>query len=348
MRAPVLLLLKAVALASPLALTAAVYVACDPFRVLRHYEFGDYYDDAAPVELNRDYVSLQLFWKYEPVKHFDSFILGSSRSFPFQCDAWQRYIAPATPFHYPAASENIYGILKKLLYLEQNHIPLRHVLIEAGMPALAGATARYDAPHRLPYELTGESWVDFEGGFLKAFFSDLYFLKYMDYRARGRVDSFSSDALAIRRGAIRIRPETNDMLWPATDRELQRDEGAYYANHPDDFPPRSDAAPPCADPVIHAAQISVLGQIRGILARNGTDYRVVLTPEYRQICLNPRDLGQLMAIFGQDHVVDLLGVNEYTRDRSSFYDGTHVRLPVAEKILADIYTHGDAKSASQP
>src|ERR1700690_1124571 len=178
-------LARAVLLSAPLAIALATYVAYDPFRVLRHYDFGDYYDDAAPVELNRDYVSLQLFRKYNPTARFDSFILGSSRSFPIHCDAWARHLSGGRAFHYPAAAGNIYGIAKKRECLENSGVRIENALVEvtSGLP---GAEPRGDGMHCLPYELTGESWLEFQAIFVKTYFSEFYFLKYIAYAYTGK------------------------------------------------------------------------------------------------------------------------------------------------------------------
>src|SRR5690349_4368884 len=96
-------------LAVPLLSVVAIYVFCDPFKVLWSHDFGNYYDQAAPVELNRDYASLQMFLKNNPEQKYDSFILGSSRTFPLHADTWQKFVPGMHPFHYPAASENLHG-----------------------------------------------------------------------------------------------------------------------------------------------------------------------------------------------------------------------------------------------
>src|SRR5687767_9165252 len=92
---------RATLLSLPLFFFVGTYLVCDPFRVLRSYDFGNYYDDAAPVELNRDYVSLEMFLKRNQEQHFDSFILGSSRSFPLHCETWKKFVPGMRPYHYP-------------------------------------------------------------------------------------------------------------------------------------------------------------------------------------------------------------------------------------------------------
>lgn len=329
-------LIRAALLSAPMVLIVGVYLVRDPFRVVRHYDFGDYYDEAAPVELNRDYVSLELFRKYNPQKHFDAFVFGSSRTFPFHCDSWGRYLRGASPFHYPGASETIYGIEKKLEYLDGEGVPIRHALLELST-ALAGVTPRYDVTHRLPPALTGESWLDHQAANLKGYFTDFYFLKYMDYVARGRVDGFNRSVLGIARGDVHIDPATNDFYFAWFDRALAADSQAYYRSHPADFPPRDATPPPCADPAIGPEQRALLEKIQAIFKKHRTDVRIVLSPDYRQVCLAPADVAALKELFGADRVFDYTGVNPWTADRNNFYDMGHVRPEVADRILAEIY-----------
>jgi hypothetical protein len=51
---------KLLMLAFPLLPITAIYVVDDPFKVIGRYKFGNYYDDQV-AELNRDYVSTEMF-----------------------------------------------------------------------------------------------------------------------------------------------------------------------------------------------------------------------------------------------------------------------------------------------
>ena len=336
--------LRAGLLGMPCWISLATYVIRDPFMVLRHYEFGNYYDEAAPVELNRDYVSLQLFRRFYPTEHYDSFIFGSSRSFPFRCRDWERHLADGHAFAYPAAAENLYGIVKKLEYFEKSGVRIKNALLEV-TTGLAGAEPRWDAMHRLPYELTGESWLDFQATFLKAYFSDFYFLKYMLYTTTGKRAAFAKTALGIERGQVRIEPRTNDYIFASNERELSQDGSAYYARRSAVFGPRAPS-PPCASPAIGLAQQAILDEIRAIFDRQRTRYRIVLMPIFDQVCLDPGDRRKLDATFGRDNVFDFTGVNELTEDEHNFYDGGHVRVEVASRIL-DVVYGGAARPADR-
>jgi hypothetical protein len=337
-----LFLLKAALLASPLLLATLLYVVCDPFRVLYRYEFSNYYDEAAPVELNRDYASLQIFSKNYAQQKYDSFVFGSSRSFPIHCDSWQKYVPGARPFHYPAASENLLGIAEKVRYLDERGVALKHVLIEAHTVALADVAPRSDVTHRLPYEISGESWLDFQGAMLGGYFTDLYFVKYGEYKLTGHVRPYAKSALGIKRGSVRVDPLTNDYFFEAYERELADNEDAFYERRASQFPPHDGPAPPCSAPVIGREQEAKLAALRRIFDKQGTEFRLIISPHWDEICIHPDDLNKLHALFGDGVVSDFTGRNEISKDRRNFYDAGHVRPRVADQMLEAVYRGGQA------
>ena len=159
-------------LAVPLLTVVAIYVFCDPFKVLWSYDFGNYYDQAAPVELNRDYASLQIFLKTIRSRSTSRLSLGARVPSPFTWILGKNSSLESRPFHYPAASESLYGILLKLRYLNANKIPLRHAIVEMSM-GLVGGSARTGYGHIFPHLLTGESWLEFQYRFVRSYFRAL-------------------------------------------------------------------------------------------------------------------------------------------------------------------------------
>jgi hypothetical protein len=330
---------RAALLSAPLLITLSLYAVWDPFRVLWRYDFRDYYDEAAPVELNRDYVSLEMFLRNNPRERYDSFLLGSSRSFPLHCATWQKYVPGIKPFHYPAASENLQGIFLKLKYLSENGYPLKHVIVETAPVSLRDLSARVDTTHRVPYRLTGESWLDFQGAYLSWYLKDAFFLKHADYKLNGQVRPSARKMLGIRRGQVKIDPLTNDYFWAELERELAADEEAFYARFDQRYPrPQAQGGPPpCEPPAIGDVQRGVLLSIREIFAKHGTNYRIVIPPVYDRVCTDPRDVAILGEIFGSENVFVFTGDNETTREKRNFYDINHVRPFVGDKLIATMY-----------
>jgi hypothetical protein len=325
---------RALLLAAPLIFAMVIYLANDPFKVLYHHDFGNYYDQAAPVEINRDYVSLTLFRKNDPEQHFDSFIFGSSRSFPLHCDTWKKLVPGIRPFHYPAGSENLEGVYLKVKYFHENHVPLKHVILEMWAPGYHDLSRRRDHIHRLPYLLTGESWLDYQGGVLGSYFQALFFAHYDYYKVTGHVHPSSKSKLAIYPGMVRIDPSVNDYFWAAEERELAESEDAYYAKRADRFK-RADT--PFWPPGIGPAQRHHLEEIRDIFREQHTDVRLMIPPTYDQQAIGPEDLAILREMFGAENVFDFSGRNEWTEDMHHYYDPGHVRPYIGDKLLAAMY-----------
>ena len=56
--------------------------------------------------------------------------------------------------------------------------------------------------------------------------------------------------------------------------------------------------------------------------------------------MNPADVEQLKNIFGAKIVYDFSGINQYTYDIRNYYDGSHYRPCLGQKLLDRVYaTH---------
>jgi hypothetical protein len=325
---------KAFLLGLPLLVCLGVIVLDDPFKVIWPHEFGDYYNDQ-PFELNRDYVSTELLLKHYRQEGYDTFIFGSSRSFSYHCDELLRLLPDSHPFHYPAASENLYGVYRKVKFLDRLGVPLRRVLLVLDYWALSDVTSRQDHLHMLHPAVSGEGRLHFQAAFLKACFSDLFIVKYIDYRLFGRIRPYMRGMFMIYPGQFRIEPAANDFFFEAYERALASDPGGYYRTHKHLFP--RGRPPLVSDPAIKAVQRRYLEEMQAVFARHGTDCRIVINPQYDYPALNGRDLQALQEIFGRDRVFDYSGVNRFTENQSNFYDFAHYRPFVANAILREVY-----------
>lgn len=101
---------KCLFLASPFILLLGLYVVKDPFMVLREYEDYDHPEVRYP---HFGYMTWKKYKKYDPVKHYDSFIIGASCSAAFQSYEWKRYIK-GTPFRLLGSNENLYEAAAKI------------------------------------------------------------------------------------------------------------------------------------------------------------------------------------------------------------------------------------------
>ncbi len=80
----------------------------------------------------------------------------------------------------------------------------------------------------------------------------------------------------------------------------------------------------------------MLKEIKRILKKNNTNYKVVLTPLYEQIKYNPTDLIFLKNLFGSN-LYDFSGKNSYTENQTNYYESSHFKPVIGDSILAIIY-----------
>jgi hypothetical protein len=328
---PGLLAVKLLMLGLPLLLILAIYVADDPFRVIRRPEFGNYYDDQV-YELNRDYASTEMFFSRHPTTKYDTFIFGSSRSFSYYCDDLQSYLPGSRPFHYPAASENLYGIYCKIKKLDESGVDLKNVLIVIDGWAMADLTSRTDHLHILHPRVSGDGWFNFQLAFVKAFLSRQFLFYYLDYRIWGQMRPWMRE-IFIEKGRVRIGPATNDFYFEREERQLREDEDAFYERRRHLFDAADSPRPRSAEPVLKADHEWYLREIEAIFRRHRTNFRIVISPLYDQPELHPKDCEILERIFGKSNVCNFSGVREITENRRNYYDPGHYRPSIARMIM---------------
>jgi hypothetical protein len=81
----------------------------------------------------------------------------------------------------------------------------------------------------------------------------------------------------------------------------------------------------------------MLSNIKRILDANATSYKIVISPLYDQEKLDAADLHILQSIFGRDRITDFSGKNDITSNVRNYYEESHYRIPVAQKIMDSIY-----------
>lgn len=323
-------------LGAPLMICVGAVLVGDPFKVIYPHTFGDYYNDQ-PYELNRDFVSTELLLSRYRQSPPDAFVFGSSRSFPYHCDSWRQHIPQARCFHYPAASENLYGIYSKIKLIDRLNLRVAHALLIMDYHAF-DVESRKDHLHILHPQETGEGWLNYQTTFLKACFSKFFILKYIDLKLTGRVHSYTRDIFQIEPGIVRIDPDSNDYFFEAEERQLTADEEQFYQKRALLFPSKETLGEREAEAVIGEAQLRYLTEIKAIFDKDRSDYKIIISPLYDQVSLNRADLARLENIFGKARVFNYSGKNDITVNMRNFYDPDHYRPFIADAILRDAYS----------
>ncbi len=94
------------------------------FRLLDPFKMHGFYDNyiyPSPTA-NKGMVSLRNFTRYDPVRHFDSFITGSSVSCNYLVEDWQRHIGTQSrPFHFDSSGQTITSLTTHCRVPRQPH-----------------------------------------------------------------------------------------------------------------------------------------------------------------------------------------------------------------------------------
>jgi len=306
-------------------LISTVYFCLDPFRVLYSYE--NYYEHAI-AGLNRDYVSSEMFLKNYSKYHYDSFIFGSSRAgVGYSHATWKKYLPKnANNFAFDASSESIYGIYTKLKYIDDHQIPIKNALIII----CRDHTFNRDADHKglLLFmkhpTIIGESKLEFQKTCFSRYWHIHFLHCFFDYILTKKYKPYMGNYIPKEENTT-YNPISNE--WKLIERTIS---------------PHTFYERPASERVYSIRQINekqqfMLKEIRRILEKNHTNYKVVISPLYEQTKFNPADLSVLQACFGEN-LYDFSGKNSFTDNTDNFFETSHYRPCGRDSILRIIYT----------
>jgi hypothetical protein len=331
-----LFLSKAVIALLPFVIVLGIYVYEDPFKVLRSYE--RYYDsgEAVRVVLNNDYLATEIVRTQWALRKYDSFILGSSRSRFFEMADWQQYIQSTNCFHFDASTESLFGVHKKIHYLDSIGAGISNALIVLDHNLLSVTNNHQSHLLRKHPALSGESPLIFHAVFLKAFLDVNFLTAYLSYLTSGRIDEKVSKERILDTMEIDYDAYFNEIRFRQIEAMIATNQQSYYSEKKNLFYERSTMLR-YADQVIDAARLSMLSEICVTLRKHRCRYKIIISPLYNQKKINPDDFRLLQNIFGADNVYDFSGINNFTQSHTNYYETSHYRPHVAREILKTIY-----------
>ena len=307
------------------------YLYFDPFKVLMHYN-----DYSSPYVIsNRDYISTTMFINKYKENNYNSFIFGSSRTIAFRPNSWCKYLSVKDkPFMFDASGESIYGIYTKLKYLDSLHVEIKNAIIILCRDASFNNSENEKGHLFIKHPSTsGEGVLGFHLEFFKAYLSPKFLFNFYSYKILGAYKPFMSGYIENRK--ITFDTITNEINIIDQETEIIQNPTEYYARRKEMFFERTGER---TDSVhrINNKHISMLKEVRRILEKNNTDYKVVLSPLYEEIKFNPSDLSLLKKEFG-NHLYDFTGKNSFTDIKTNYYEISHFRPIIGDSIFNVIY-----------
>jgi len=313
-----------------------LYLAEDPFKVLYHHD-KYYFDNTKEIPLDRDFVSTQMFLENYDTYKYDSFIFGNSKSLSFKCDDWSKFIK-GNCFHWDASGESLFGILRKLEFLENKKIPVRNCIIVLDSATVAETTGGKGHIYIMHPLVSRDSKLLFQFEFLETFLSHRFFTMYIAEKFGLHVSAFLDydDIRDIH--VFNYHPISNDITFTYAEEEMNKNEDDYYRKYSRYFFDRSAYANTRYEPLIGDVQNRMFTEMEEILRRLKADFRIVIYPVYLQRAFSNEDVAKLKQIFGAEKVLDYSGVNEITANVRNYYESEHGRPVVGQKILEKAYS----------
>lgn len=322
-------------LSIPLAALIIVYLIDDPFKVI-YSNHNFYTNNTRDIPLNRDFVSTEILLKNYPNYKYDSYIYGSSRSLCFLSRDWSKYINGKI-FHFDGAGESLFGLVTKLRFLESRNMPVKNCLIILDSATLS-ETRNSKGHTYIKHPLTsGESSLAFQFIFLKTFLSNKFFIPYFFYKFGRKPPSYFDHPEITDKRTFSYDNVTNDIFFTGTEEAMSKNIDSFYKANRTIFFQR-DTSSQIISARIGREQENQLKEIKEILSRNNTNYKIIIYPDYNQRYLDVADVALLRKIFGKENVYDYSGINEITRNITNYYDFSHCRPPVGQRILKEIYS----------
>lgn len=306
-------------------LTIGYYVLSDPFMSIWKYE--NYTPIKGKQCLNDVVRAVRYMDQYDDSLHYNSFILGSSRSDFFYVDDWKHYLSEdASCFHFNQSFDNLLGTYQRVKYLYDRFDRIDNLLIVVDAEYLRDISKHKGHLFRIPPTITKNpiDWAAFRWEEMSAFYNLEFQKEWLQgtYSPGNTGTSFS--------------PYINEIYKVDAEYELNNgDTTEFWASIPEKYQLyQRDGYENISDVSIMNHQLELLKEISRLAESYNTDVRIVVSPLYDQIRLNPLDLQNLRCIFGEDKVYDFSGKNEYTNNKLNYYENSHYR-PCLTRILLD-------------
>ena len=320
----------------PALLVVALYLAKDPFHVVKPYK-GQVYNpgDSITLTINWGYVTVESFKYFNPQEHFDSFIFGSSLSGYYFIKDWQRHLPEdARPFHFNASRETLYGMFNKILYLRNQGVTIKHALLIIEDEMLMRRPMDEDVLFvQHPQTARNVSWWKFHQLYFNAYRHPeviAYLLCPDAMRESVLEKGYATTDLSNRDESI------NESYYRWADSIINANPDAFYTpEHIAKFqlPPKEM---PCQSKITPQVE-SLLHDIAGLLEKLGTDYQVIIPPHYGYEAISSSDLYAMELIFGAERVHDFSHDPELGNDLHYYYDEGHLISRECGRLIDSAY-----------
>jgi len=330
-----------------------LYIYLDPFKVVKTY--SNYYPNNEPFQIitNKDFVSTMNFLNKYKDEKYNSFIFGNSRSMVYHKNEWLKYLpSNANVYHFDAFGETLFGIYRKFKLLDKLNVSIDNAIIILDNSEQLSQTYKNDEKRILfsmaPALINNNNFIKFHLSFFKAFCQPKFLYAYVYFRIHNNIQPWMKEFFSTYK--ISYDSISNEVCF--SEQESKIEKGTYYDDehtkdffHPNFLHVRNNLFE--YDFSIYNESLRMLEDISKILRKHSTSYKVIISPLYYQIKLNSADINALNMLFGKENVWDFSGHNLLTEDYHNYYENSHYRPIVANKIMSIVYNTDSIKQKMQ-
>ena len=235
---------------------------------------------------------------------------------------------------FDASMESIYGIYTKIKFLDSLNVPMKNVLIIICRDETFNHSENHEGHLYIKHpSVSGESAMTFQSQFFKAYLSPKFLFNFYYYVFSGKYESFMSGYIEHRKMAYDTI--TNQLRIIDQETEITENPAKYYRKRSQLFYTRKAEQ---VDSVqrINSKQLFMLQEIKRILEKHLTNYKIVISPLYEQVKFSGPDQNILNTIF-RKNLYDFSGKNQFTELITNYYETSHYRPNVGDSIFEIIY-----------
>tara|TARA_B100000767_G_C19708445_1_gene511643 strand:+ start:366 stop:1364 length:999 start_codon:yes stop_codon:yes gene_type:complete len=328
-----LFLKKTFLLISPLIILVLILFCLDIFKVFRNYD-NYYLNDI--ITVNRNVVTTKTFLNNYKNEKFNSFVFGSSRSQSYKLKEWRKYLQiDANPFHFDGHAQGIYGISKKIVFLDSIGVSINNALIIVDRDVLKSTKNIENFLFIEMPEISKESKFEFYKLFVTVNFNFRFLFAYLDYSIFNKYRNYMS-SFTRKSEYPHIYDNINCDIWYGYDNSIKNDSINYYKKHIEkgEFK-RTKNISKCD---VTNLEVKLIKKIKEIFTKHKTSYKIIVSPIYDQIPLEVHQVELLNNSFGKENVFNFSGKNRFTDDISNYYEKSHYKPIVANEILKNVYS----------
>jgi len=326
-------IIKILILIAPIIFIIMAVVYVDFFKIFGIQDYGS----NQKIELNREMITTKTFNDLRKVEKYNSFIFGSSRSQAYKCENWETYLNDqAKPFHFDASGEGIWGVSKKVEYIDELNDTIKNALIIVDRHLLS-RTYLKEGHMYIPMPCVSKlSIIKYYGTFLKASLHPKFLIANLDFSIFKTHREYMGHLIHDSKYYDSLNNRNCD-VWYGYDKEIKYDSLKYYTekNKKGVFFQRSNQeVSPC---LVTPEETERLLSIKNIFTKHKTDYKIVISPMYDQIPMEVEQIQLLEDVFGKQNIYNFSGKNNFTNPIHNFYETSHYRPHVANEIMKIIY-----------